>query len=123
MKFMIIFFSLFTSCQIINSQSSDSPKNNISSELGKTFQIELPSNVSTGNTWVLHSEMDKQFLQLEATEYKETETNLDGAPGLDVFTFKTLAKGKTTLEFVYKYAWEKETPENAPKRTFQITIH
>jgi len=122
MKVMALILSILTSCQIINSQSPTPSQTIILTQVGKTFAIELPSNVSSGNSWILAKKIDADFLELESTDYKDLEAEVDGAPGLDIFSFKAIAKGETELEFVYKFAWEKATPKNAPRKKIKVKI-
>ena len=73
--------------------------------VGKTQNIELSSNASTGYKWALVGDtMNKKILELSKQEYKEgnTSTSMVGAGGTEIFTFKGVKKGVTYVKLEYK---------------------
>ncbi|MGO9119613.1 MAG: protease inhibitor I42 family protein [Desulfomonilaceae bacterium] len=88
--------------------------------LGKTFQISLKANPTTGYKWA--ASYDKKFLKLTGETYKRDvsgpKTRL-GAGGTTTFSFLPVKTGETSINFRYGRPWEKEVAE---KKTFTINI-
>jgi inhibitor of cysteine peptidase len=81
----------------------------ITVNVGQEFKITLQYNASTGYQWQFGQPPDEKFLKLMGTEYKKADSKLVGAGGDEVWTFKALAEGKTTIELTYIRPWEKGT--------------
>ncbi len=84
----------------------------ISIEIDATFDISLESNPTTGYEWNV-TECDYSVLKLVNTDYVTAETQtppLDGAGGLQKWTFKGIKDGETALKLVYRRSWESEDP-------------
>jgi inhibitor of cysteine peptidase len=87
--------------------------------LGENVVISLGSNRTTGYQWQLASPVDKNILELVGSEYITPKTQLVGAGGKEVWTFKTLARGKTIISFKYVRLWEKGV---LPVQTATFTV-
>lgn len=86
---------------------------------GQLFEISLKGNPTTGYNWEAAPPFDDRLLsQVGMPEFKP-DSNLLGAPGMQVFRFKALKKGETTLKLVYRRPWEKDVP---PLDTFTIKV-
>ena len=79
--------------------------------------VELPGNPTTGYSWRVKA-YDKGILKLVSRRYDRTSNRMQGIAssaqttrigqgGVFMFSFKSIAAGKTTLEFVYTRPWEK----------------
>jgi inhibitor of cysteine peptidase len=89
---------------------------NVTSELtvavGDTFIVTLCSNPTTGFQWSEMTQIgDENILEQVSHEYvahvtEVNETPVMGAPGNDVWTFKALEKGITTVSMEYSRPWE-----------------
>jgi inhibitor of cysteine peptidase len=88
---------------------------------GQEFKITLQSNPTTGYLWRFAKPPDEKFLKLVSTKYQAPESKLVGAGGSEVWTFKALAEGKTTLELNYQRPWEKSIPP-AQSTNFVVVI-
>jgi predicted secreted protein len=66
---------------------------------------------------VLSTEPDPEILEVVDSTYTEPETELVGAPGQQVWTFRALAEGRTTLELSY----ERSSGETAGE-PFDLTV-
>jgi inhibitor of cysteine peptidase len=90
---------------------------------GKEFTISLDSNRSTGFGWQLAKPLDKTIVKSVKNDYQDVPRDPDnpivGSPGKEVWTFKALKSGKTTIEFKYVRAWEKD---KAPEKTKSIPV-
>jgi inhibitor of cysteine peptidase len=88
---------------------------------GGTLIVALPSNPSTGFAWAIvapepsNIELDGQpkFVPPGST------TPVVGAPGTEVFTFKTIADGTSTLKMEYRRSFEPNAP---PGDTFSVEV-
>jgi inhibitor of cysteine peptidase len=89
-------------------------------DTGDTLQIKLPGNYSTGYQWeVIKGYDDDVIRQTGKGEYQPEKTDLVGAGGTAVFTFKAVGAGRTYLNLDYRRPWEKngDVPED-----FEITV-
>ena len=93
----------------------------ITVKAGQEFKISLPSNPTTGYGWQFAKHPEAQVLKLLGSEFKPAQSRLMGAGGTQVWTFKALAQGKTTLALNYVRAWEKNTPP-AQRTNFVVVI-
>ena len=91
----------------------------IRARVGEPFTIALPSNPTTGYTWIM--DYDNVLLRAEEAEFQPSASNSIrlGAGGTSVFAFTPLLKGKTTIRFVYKRPWENIV---ADTRAFYVEI-
>lgn len=64
--------------------------------------ITLESNVTTGFAWKLALEPDPAVLELVGSTYVAPETDLVGAGGQEVWTFRAVGGGSTELELRYE---------------------
>jgi inhibitor of cysteine peptidase len=103
--------------KILNIDASYSGKQ-VELSVGESLVVTLASNVSTGYSWTLTGISDESVLQKTKNEYVAPKTNLMGAGGTEVWTFKALKKGTSTISMGYSRPWE-STP---PVETFSLTI-
>ncbi len=73
---------------------------------GSTLNVTLCSNPTTGFSWEEAKIADAATLQQASRESKEPASNAIGAAGSEVWSFRALAKGKTTVSFAYSRPWE-----------------
>lgn len=117
MKLFFVFI-LFISCPSTNSIAV--ANNEIKTKLSDTFQIELPSSIGTGYTWQCLDSANT-YVTLVSKNYVNGKKDMDGEPGTDVFVFKAIAKGTTSLHFKYIRPWQKNEPARK-EQTFKILI-
>ncbi|MDD5044222.1 MAG: protease inhibitor I42 family protein [Candidatus Omnitrophica bacterium] len=89
--------------------------------LGENAVISLEANHTTGYSWQLTDPIDKDILELVDSKYIASNTGLIGSGGKEVWTFKTLKKGKTEVSLKYTQPWDKNTPP-AKETTFIIIV-
>jgi len=75
----------------------------IAVSVGERFVIGLESNPTTGYEWEAH--FDSSMLQLVDREFSAQGLGI-GSGGIERFRLKALTAGETTLELMYKRAWE-----------------
>lgn len=96
----------------------------IQAAAGEEFTISLDANRSTGFGWQLAKPLDETIVKSVVNDYQNAPKNPDkeplvGAPGKEVWTFKALKSGKTTIEFKYVRPWEKD---KAPAETKSVPV-
>lgn len=77
---------------------------------GGTFSISLDSNPSTGYSW--QAKYDQEYFELVEQKF-ETSSDLIGAGGKEIFTFKALKSGEKFIDFDYLRTWEKDKVEKS----------
>ena len=88
----------------------------------QTATLTLPSNPTTGYTWIV--EQDPEIFDI-SSEYKEdsTEGNTEpmvGVGGKETFTLTPKKEGKTEINFLYKQAWDDSSLDTS--LTYQIKV-
>ena len=90
---------------------------------GGSVVVTLESNPSTGYQWRLadltHAVVEKADQEFTALEAANNGEPLVGAGGKEVWTFRALDKGKSTISLEYRRPWEKDAD---PAETFSLTI-
>jgi inhibitor of cysteine peptidase len=89
--------------------------------VGDTLAIVLESNPTTGFMWVLADNSDEGVLQEAGHRFEADSTDPPpiGAGGVEVWTFKALAGGESTISMEYRRPWEQGVE---PAETFTFTV-
>jgi inhibitor of cysteine peptidase len=77
----------------------------VATEVGEKFTIELAANPSTGYTWQLSQAMGDQVTLVDS-DYEPEGDVQPGSSGVQRFVFEGLKVGTTTLSFSYVRPWE-----------------
>ena len=77
---------------------------------GRVFALTLPSNPTTGYIWQPAESMDDRVIQFIDNQYRGDHPGLVGAGGREIWTFKAMGTGETTLGLKYVRPWEKDIP-------------
>lgn len=64
---------------------------------GETFDIVLPSNPSTGYHWDILPELDTNLVAFVQKDYLAEQPVAPGSGGMDVWTFRAVNPGETTV--------------------------
>ena len=97
--------SVEISCDEFRNQPHMSQQINVAA--GNTFTVTLCSNATTGFEWSESAQIsDTTVVQQTGHEFVAPETSLVGAPGNEVWTFKALKKGTSTISMEYSRPWE-----------------
>ncbi len=91
-------------------------KQKLKVSLGNEFQIQLPSNRTTGHRW--EANYDKLLLQLSTSNYDRVSEKTGGG-GVETFIFIPRKKGRTMIRMLYKRPWEKI---NAKEVLYDVAI-
>lgn len=75
---------------------------------GGSFAVILCSNPTTGFQWAKSAQIsDETVVQQTNHKFMSPEnTGMEGAPGNEIWTFKVLRKGISTITFEYSQPWE-----------------
>ncbi len=87
---------------------------------GSTLTVTLESNITTGYSWNENANIgDKAVMQQTDHKYQSPATPALGAGGKEVWTFKALKVGKSTISMEYRRPFE---PNVALAKTFTLTV-
>lgn len=96
----------------INLSCDDFSANNniaksISVSAGSTFTVTLCSNATTGYMWSENASIgDTSVVEQVSQQFVEPSSDMIGAAGKQVWTFKALKAGTTTISMDYSRDWE-----------------
>jgi inhibitor of cysteine peptidase len=85
---------------------------------GQVLAISLESNPTTGYRWEVAEADDGILRQVGEAEF-QPQSDLIGAPGVEILRFEAAATGQTTLDLVYHRPWEKGVE---PLETFSVEV-
>lgn len=77
------------------------PTKQLEAEVGSEFKIVIDSNPTTGYHWELVGEMDENIVEFVSRDYRADTPQTVGSGGVDVWVFKALAVGETTIMLGY----------------------
>lgn len=87
---------------------------------GDVLTLTLDSNTgSTGFSWTNASIGNSSIVKENSRDYQPPDSNLIGASGQDIWTFKALEKGTSTISMNYTRPWETGAE---PAATFNVTV-
>ncbi len=89
---------------------------------GSDFELRLPSQIGTGYRWQLADSLDSRYLSLSNRRYADGTSDLDGGEEVEIWTFRALQKGKTTITLFYQAAWQKEQDPASKQRRVSVNI-
>ena len=85
-----------------------------------SLTVALPSNPSTGFEWELTEISDQTVLNQTDHQYVHPEdTGMVGVPGKEIWTFKALSEGNSTVTMEYSQLWVNGTKA---AETFNMTV-
>lgn len=85
---------------------------------GETFELVLSSNPSTGYHWEIISELDATIVELVGQNHVPEQPVAPGSGGMDVWTFRALNVGETTIALGYY----PPDPDSEPEETVTFSI-
>jgi inhibitor of cysteine peptidase len=86
---------------------------------GDSLVVTLDSNPSTGFSWSIAGISAEAVIEKASNEFQGADTGMMGAGGQEVWTFKALDKGTSTIEMQYSRPWETGVE---PAATFNVTV-
>jgi predicted secreted protein len=88
---------------------------------GQTFALTLSSNPTTGYIWQLGKPPEGGVIQFIDNQYRGDKSGLVGAGGREIWTFKAVGTGETTIDLKYVRPWEKNTAP-AKSALFKVVV-
>ena len=88
---------------------------------GEQLTISLEANPTTGFAWELAAPLDTKVVALVSHDYQRSDAARVGAGGTDVWVFKAIGAGSTTIALEYRRPWEKDSPP-ADRKTYPIVV-
>ncbi len=101
-------FLMLVACSTLPNQVSidaSSSGKTVNIAVGGTLTVTLDSNVTTGYSWELKQIGDTNILQKTDNKYVAPPSGAIGAGGKEVWTFKALRAGISTLTMDYSQPW------------------
>jgi inhibitor of cysteine peptidase len=98
--------SVNVTCDDFNKQPNISKQMAVTA--GNTFTVTLCSNATTGYQWSESAQISDTTV-VQQTDHKfvsPENTGMVGAPGNEVWTFKAVKKGTSTITMEYSRPWE-----------------
>lgn len=87
---------------------------------GGMLTVTLESNITTGYSWNENANIgDNTVMQQTNHIYQPPATAIPGAGGKEVWTFKAIKAGKSTISMEYRRPFE---PTATPAETFSLTL-
>ena len=87
---------------------------------GETFDLVLPANSSTGYHWKIIPELDTSTVELVDENYISEQPVMPGSSGVDVWTFRGVNAGNTTIVLGYYPPSNTANPDETV--TFSIRV-
>ena len=87
---------------------------------GETFDLLVPSNSSTGYRWGIIPELDMNIVEFVEQGYLPEEPVMPGSGGMDVWTFRAVNAGDTTIVLGYYPPGNGTDPEETV--TFSVRV-
>ena len=87
--------------------------------VGMEFSIILESNPTTGYSWKFSAALNEKVIQLVGDEFLPPDNLRKGAPGEQLWTFRRVGDGSTTISLEYLRPWEKG---KTPARVVTFTV-
>jgi len=88
---------------------------------GNEFKIVIESNPSTGYHWELIGDLDDRVIQFISNDYRASEPVMPGSGGADVWVFKAIEAGETTITLGY-YPPSNDPVDPQQTITFDVTV-
>jgi predicted secreted protein len=86
------------------------------------FVVRLPADPGQGYSWQLIDSSFSDYVAFEKEDSKNQVKSQAGGAGIQVFHFKALKPGTTTIRFIYGSSLQKPYPKDAPRRMIKIVI-
>jgi predicted secreted protein len=129
MKSRLLLIGLLTTALLTLTACSSSPKQvsvdesfsgkKVEIAANGSLTITLESNATTGYSWELKQIGDTSILQKTDNKYEAPTSGLIGAGGKEVWTFKALKAGTSTLSMEYSQPW---TGGQKGAKSFTLTV-
>lgn len=98
------------------------PEAAIEADAGKEFTLVVESNPTTGYHWEIVGDLDGAVVEFVGQEYQSTsQPGLAGGGGLDIWTFKAVGAGETTITLGH-YPPSNDPVDPEETQTFTVIV-
>jgi predicted secreted protein len=87
-----------------------------------TFMVRLPAALGDGYSWQLIDSSFSEYITLEKEDSKNQVKGQAGSAGIQIFHFRAIKPGATTIRFIYGSSLQKPYPKDAPRRIIKVVI-
>ncbi len=91
---VILVSLVLTACSL---SKNAEPQVKIEATAGQEFKVIVESNPSTGYHWEIVGDLDPNIVEFVSRDYRANEPVQPGSGGSDVFIFKGVNTGETTI--------------------------
>jgi len=121
MKKLLAFLFLATLLTACGSSKQAGPEGIVETSVGKEFKVVLDSNPSTGYHWDIVGKLDTNVVELVSNDYRASEPVMPGSGGQDVWVFKAVGTGETSITLGY-YPPSNNPTEPEKTQTFTVKV-
>lgn len=105
--FVIILIPVvYVSCKVKEKSSSTINKADYVIGVNGTFQLSLPSNITTGYSWDWINRPSVSVVDTFEVNYHADEPSGIGRGGMEIWHFRGIKTGQDTLKLEYRRVWE-----------------
>ena len=119
-----LFKGLIISCLLTACASNELkiPASDFNLAKNETFKINLASNPTTGYSWKWTNKSDINIVDTLKVDYimNNTDPNILGGGGSEIWNFKAIKSGTKILKFEYCRSWENNS--TAETKTFVVNV-
>lgn len=116
---LVLVAALLTACSL--GSKPGNPQVMIEASAGQEFKVVLESNPSTGYHWEIIGDLDKSIVEFVSRDYRADKPVQPGSGGSDIFIFKAVAAGETTITLGY-YPPSNDATEPDQQQTFTVVV-
>jgi predicted secreted protein len=87
----------------------------------KEFKLLIDSNPTTGYHWEIVGELDESVVEFVSKDYKADAPQTVGSGGVEIWVFKAVAAGETTITLGY-YPPSNNATEPEKTETFTVKV-
>lgn len=120
MKKVLAFVLLLFVLAACGSKNESRPEGLVETTVGKEFKVVLESNPTTGYHWEVVGDLDKNIVELVSRDYRSDQPVMPGSGGSDVWVFKGVGVGETTITLGYYPPDASAEPQQT--RTFTVKV-
>jgi predicted secreted protein len=88
----------------------------------EAFTIKLFADMGQGSSWQLVDSSFAEYVVFEKQLSKDNPNSKPGSSSIQIFYFKAIRPGATTIRFIYGRPFQKPLPKDAPRNIYKIII-
>lgn len=84
--------------------------------------VRLPADLGEGYSWQLIDSSFSEYVTFEKEDSKNQVKSQAGSASIQIFHFRAIKPGTTTIRFIYGRPFQKPYPKDAPRRIIKLVI-